>query len=481
MVKIRPISNVIGFLLIIQGLLMLSCLGFSIHFDSGDSPALIKSGLITLVCGILLRMYRKGTTDISKREGYLIVALGWISMVAFGILPYLLSSTAPSFIDALFETASGFTTTGATIFDQMEALPEGILFWRSLTQWIGGMGIVVLTVAIFPLLGIGGIELFVAEVPGPTSDKIHPRIKGTARRLWLIYVVLTVLLIGTLKMLGMSLFDAMNHAFTTMSTGGFSTRTASMAYYSPTIQYVVVAFMFLAGTNFTITYFGLTGRLRRVWRSDEFRAYVLLVLSLIVILAVVLFTRGGYDAESSLRHAMFQIVSIVTTTGYVTADYSSWGLGVTTLLFVLFFCGACAGSTSGGIKIVRHMVFVRNSILEFKRILHPRAIVRIKINQEIVAPRILTHILVFLLLYLAIYVSGTIFVSACSVDFLTASGAVASSLANIGPGLGGVGPLNNYALLPDAAKVCLSFLMILGRLEIFTVLVLFTPYFWRTN
>lgn len=479
MFKLRPITNVLGILLLTQGLLMLVCCAISFYHRSEDTPGLLYAALITMACGGAMQFYRKGTKQISKREGYLIVALGWASMVAFGMLPYMLTGTTHNFHDAFFESCSGFTTTGATIFKDVEALPNGILFWRSLTQWIGGMGIVVLTVAIFPLLGIGGIELFVAEAPGPTSDKVHPRIKETARRLWLLYLLLTGILIVILWLMGMTAFDAFNHGFTTMATGGFSTKNASLAFFSPAIQWVVILFMFLAGTNYTIMYFGFTGKFRKVWHSEEFRLYVSLVVIFAVSIALVLTWVDGFAFSKAVRDAFFQVISVITTTGFVTADYTSWGSGMTMFFFVLLFCGACAGSTSGGIKIVRHLVFIKNSLLEFKRILHPRAMIRIKINHELVAPRILTHILVFLLVYLAIFVAGTIVVSSCGMDFVSASGAVATSLGNVGPALGSVGPVYTFADVPVAAKLFLPVLMILGRLELFTILVLFTPYFWR--
>ena len=477
MVRIRPITNVLGLLLIFQAGLMLLCLIFA---EGTEAMALLKSGGVTLAIGILLFFYRIGSTAITKREGYLIVALGWVVMVAFGMLPYIFSGITGSLVDAFFEAISGYTTTGATIFNDIESLPKGLLFWRSLTQWIGGMGIIVLTVAIFPLLGIGGVELFVAEAPGPTSDKIHPRIKVTARRLWLIYVGLTILLIILYNEFGMTLYDAINHGLTTMSTGGFSTKNTSLAFFGPQIQYLACFFMFLAGANYTVIYFGLTGKFKRVWKSDEFRAYVSVVCLMVAVASVLLVVHKIYPIEEAVRASLFQIISVVTTTGYVTADYTGWGLGFTMFFFILLFCGACAGSTSGGIKLVRHIVFVKNSILEFKRILHPKAIIRIKINQEVVAPRILTHILVFLLVYLGIFVIGTIVVSACGMDFTSASGAVATSLGNVGPAIGSVGPVNTFAHVPANAKIFLGFLMLLGRLELFTILVLFTPYFWKT-
>lgn len=472
-----------GLLLLLISLLMFSGLPISFYHESHDWQALLYSGILSGGVGILLWFNRFGEDDsIGKREGYLIVAFGWLTMVTFGTLPYLFSGVTKDFTDALFETISGMTTTGASIFTDIEALPHGILYWRSLTQWIGGMGVIVLTVAIFPLLGIGGIELFVAEAPGPTSDKIHPRIRETAKRLWYIYVGLTVTLAVILYFAGMTPYDAINHALTTMATGGFSTKNASMAYYdAPAIQYPVILFMFLAGANYTVLYFSLKGRFKNVWRSDELKAYLLVVGILSVIVTLSVHSATDQPWEKSFRDSLFQIVSIITTTGFVSADYTSWTSGLTMLFFVLMFLGACAGSTSGGIKLIRHLVFFKNSLLEFKRIIHPRAIVPLKLNGSVVAPKIMTHIIIFLLLYMILFVLGSIVVSVMGLDFDTAVGAVATSLGNVGPGIGKVGPMDNFAWLSWDVKLVLSFLMLLGRLEIFTILVLFTPYFWKLN
>ena len=481
MIRLQPISNVLGVLLILLGGLMLACLPFSYYYHEGDSHALIVSGLLTITIGGLSWLYKfKGEASLNRREGYLVVALGWLGMALFSTLPFLFSGVIESFGDALFESISGLTTTGATILTDIEAVPKGILFWRSLTQWIGGMGIIVLTVAIFPLLGIAGIELFQAEAPGPTSDKIHPRIRETAKRLWLIYVSLTAVLCVILFSSGMSFYDAINHALTTMATGGFSTKNASIAHFnSPLIEYEITAFMLIAGTNYTVIYWGLKRRFKRVFQSEEFRLYGTVVLGASFLIGASVFYLHEFGLEESFRVALFQVASIVTTTGYVTADYTSWSPGLTTIFFVLLFVGACAGSTSGGIKLIRHLVFLKNSYLEFNRILHPRGVIRIKIDKNIVAPRILTHILVFLLIYLGIFVIGTIVVTALGMDFVSASGAVATSLGNVGPGIGDVGPVHNFAQVPSAAKIFLAFIMLLGRLELFTILVLFTPYFWK--
>ncbi len=491
MIHIRPIAKVLGFLLVLIGGLMATGLVASWRFQSGDGQALLWSSLICLGAGMLLLMVRlpKGDT-IRKREGYLIVALGWFTMVSFGMLPYLLSGTIPAVADAFFETVSGMTTTGATILTDIEALPKGILYWRSLTQWIGGMGIIVLTVAILPILGIGGIELFAAEAPGPTSDKVHPRIRETARRLWLLYVGLTALAALLLWLEGMTLYEAINHALTTMATGGFSTRNASIAAFpDPVIQYTIIAFMFLAGTNYVVLYFGATGRFYKMWRNEEYRTYLSVVLVLsIVVTGVVWWSAGGVPDvqgqaswEATFRASLFHIVSLMTTTGYITTDYTSWAPGLTMLFFVLLFVGASAGSTAGGIKIIRHLVFFKNSYLEFKRLIHPKAIVPLKIDGKVVAPRILTHVIIFLLLYLLTFVLGSMIIASMGYDFETTVGAVATSLGNVGPGIGSVGPVDNFAHLSAAAKVVLSIIMLLGRLELFTILVLFTPYFWRIN
>ncbi len=482
MINYRPIARVISILLVIVGGLMWTGVPFSAYFDEDLRPLLL-AGLATIGLGGLLYLvpFRRGI-PIRKREGYLIVVLSWLAMIFAGMLPYLFSGIIPNLADALFETVSGMTTTGASVLTDIEIQPRGLLYWRSLTQWIGGMGIIVLTVAIFPLLGIGGIELFAAEAPGPTSDKIHPRISETAKRLWLIYVGLTGVLAVLLTLLGMSPYEAINHALTTMATGGFSTRNASAAAFSPAIQYALIAFMFLAGVNYTVLYLSLKRRWADVWKSEELKAYFGMVVLLTVIITIkVHHATGGEDLERAFRDSLFQIVSLLTTTGFVSADYTSWTTSITLMCFVLLFLGGCAGSTSGGIKVIRHLVFFKNSYLEFKRLIHPSAIVPLRLNQTIVPGRTITHVFNFLLLYLLIFVFGSVFLAMLGLDFMTSIGAMATCLGNVGPGIGEVGPVDNFAWLPWHIKVFLSLVMLIGRLEIFTVLVLFTPFFWRLN
>lgn len=481
------VFRVIGQILLFVSILMLPGLVFAWGYDTGGGEALLISSAITCLFGLAGWRFKKNhSLRIGKREGYLIVTMTWLAMSVVSALPYIFGDMLPAWYDAWFESASGLSTTGASVLEDIESQPHALLFWRSMTQWIGGMGIVVLTVALFPLLGIGGVELYVAEAPGPKSDKIHPRIKETAKRIWLIYIGFTVVLTSILFLEGMTFFDAMNHALSTMATGGFSTKNDSIAYYdSKWIQYTLIFFMIMSAMNFTVLYYLIKGRFQKVLASDELRVYLIVVAVIGAIGAVGLYSSHDYGLEAAIRDSLFQTVSLMTTTGFATADYSQWSPWLIGLFSSLLFVGGCAGSTSGGIKIIRHYVFFKNSILEFKRLLHPKAMIRIKVDNQLVAPRILMHILVFLLLYLVVLSISILLMLMLIPDdetpLTTAFGAVATCLGNVGPGIGTVGPSDNFNHLPILAKCFLSFLMIVGRLELFTVLILFTPYFWRTN
>jgi trk system potassium uptake protein TrkH len=460
---------------------MLSGLPFSLYYNSNDIiPILTASGL-TLITGVAgWRLTRDSDrTNLGKREGYLIVTLGWVTMSLFGALPFTLSGAIPSYTDAFFETMSGFTTTGASILNDIESIPAGILFWRSMTHWIGGMGIIVLSLAILPILGIGGMQLFVAEVPGPTPDKIHPRVQETAKRLWVIYFLLTAAETFLLMLGGMSLYDAINHSFATLATGGFSTKQASIAYYSPYIQYVIALFMFLAGMNFSLHYFSLKRRFNKVWDDEEFRFYTGFVLAVTLLLTVGLIIDQGLGLEQAFRDSLFTTLSIITTTGFVTADYEVWTTPLIFIIFMIMFTGGSAGSTGGGPKMVRLLLIIKNSLIELKRLLHPRALIPVRLNGQTVPSGIIFNILAFFVLYLLIFIIASLVMTALGLDFISAMGAVIATLGNIGPGFGQVGPTANYATLPDLGKWFLSFLMLLGRLELFTVLLLFTPAFWH--
>ena len=483
MFNVRANINILGLLTGISGLAMLLALPFSLYYGSSDFRAILFSGLGTIVGGALVWFFSrtKGNQELKKRDGYLIVTAGWLVMSFVGAVPYVASGAIPSYTDAFFETMSGFTTTGASILGQeIEALPQGLHFWRAMTHWIGGMGIIVLTIAILPLLGIGGMQLYAAEVPGPTPDKLTPRVKETAKRLWIIYVALTLAEALLLMLGGMNLYESLCHAMATLSTGGFSTRQASVGAFSPYIQYVITVFMFLAGTNFALTYFALRGKPLRLWNNEEFRFYVYVSLVLIAVVTLGVYLGGDIGLEPAFRAAAFQVVSIVTTTGFGTADFTAWGPFLMILFFVLMFSGACAGSTSGGMKLVRFLVLLKNSYLELKRQIHPKAIMPVRFNGKAIPAEVVSKILAFFLIFVGIFVFGSFVMALMGLDFMTAIGSVAATLGNIGPGIGGVGPGDplNFAAIPDAGKWFLSFLMLLGRLELFTVLMLLTPFFW---
>ncbi|OFY14787.1 MAG: potassium transporter [Bacteroidetes bacterium GWE2_42_24] len=473
---------ILGLLLLIEAAAMLSCLPVSIWYnDSAFLPLLISSG-ITALSGFLLWYLNRNSRkeNLGKREGYVIVSLSWIIFSLFGALPFFITVNSLSFTDAFFETMSGFTTTGSTIFSDIESLPEGLLYWRALTHWLGGMGIIVLSLAILPLLGIGGMQLFAAEVPGITKDKLHPRIKETAKRLWGIYILLTFLQAVLLMFGGMNLYESLCHAYATMATGGFSTRNGGMMEFSPYIQYVVIVFMFLAGANFTLHYWLLKGKLRIIWKNDEFRFYLILVLIATILITIGLLNQGALDAESSFRHALFQVVSIITTTGFVSDNYLLWPGSMWFILFLLMFVGGSAGSTGGGIKVVRHLLLLRNSRLELRRLIHPMAVIPVRLNGKAVSENVIFKVTAFFLIYVFSVAFGTFAITLLGIDFETSAGAVTSAIGNIGPGIGLVGPICNFSFLPDLAKWLLSFLMLIGRLELFTVLILFSPSFWKS-
>ncbi|WP_055446790.1 TrkH family potassium uptake protein [Lacinutrix mariniflava] len=492
----KIIFHFFGLLFLFNGGFMLISALVSLIYKDGVTLKLFLSGLVTVLIGVFAMVYtRNHKKEMNKREGYIVVSFGWIVMALSGSLPYVFTEAIPSFTDAFFETMSGFTTTGASILNDIEVVPEGILFWRSLTHWIGGMGIIVLAVAILPLLGIGGMQLFAAEAPGPSADKLHPRITDTAKRLWLIYFGYTAAETILLKAAGMSFFDAINHSMSTLSTGGFSTKNASVAYWNdvPLIQYIIIVFMFLAGTNFVLSYFAFKGKFSKALRDEEFKLYFKFVAIFTIVAAVIIYFNADMSistidhpqvlgvAESAFRHSLFQVLAIITTTGFVSADYTLWTPFLTIFFFGMMFLGGSAGSTSGGIKIVRHLITIKNGFLEFKRTLHPNAILPVRYNKRSVSGEIVFNVLGFFILYLLAFIVGTLGFSMMKIDFESAIGLAASSLGNVGPALGDFGPVNNYSALPAIGKWWSSFLMLIGRLELFTVLILLTPFFWRNR
>ncbi|MGB1230747.1 MAG: TrkH family potassium uptake protein [Winogradskyella sp.] len=492
----KIIFHFFGLLLLFNGGFMLIATLISLVYKDGVTLALLLAGLVTLLVGVFIMVAtKKHRKEMNKREGYIVVAFGWIVMSLSGTLPYLVTDAIPSFTDAFFETMSGFTTTGASILNDIEAVPKGVLFWRSITHWIGGMGIIVLAIAILPLLGVGGMQLFAAEAPGPGGDKLHPRITDTAKRLWLIYFGYTAAETLLLQVAGMSFFDAINHALSTLSTGGFSTKNASVAYWNdnPIIQYIIIFFMFLAGTNFVLSYFLFKGKVSKILHDEEFKLYLKFIIIFTIIAALLIYFKADTsqssiphpmvygEFESALRHAMFQVVSVVTTTGFITADYTLWTPFLTVFFFGLMFLGGSAGSTSGGVKVVRHLILIKNGFMEYKRALHPNAILPVRYNKKAVSGEIVFNVLGFFILYMLSFIVGALVFSMFQLDFESSISLAASSLGNVGPALGNFGPVDNYAALPPLGKWWASFLMLLGRLELFTILILLTPFFWRNR
>jgi len=481
MINKRVIVLILGVLLLIEAFFLFISAIVSAAYKGSDTQAFLLAGGITLLFGAVSYFSnRKADKNIGKREGFLIVSLVWVVFSIFGALPFVISQEIPSYTDAFFETISGFTTTGASILDDIERMSMGLLFWRSLTQWLGGMGIIVLSLSILPFLGIGGMQLFSAEVPGLTPDKLHPKVKETAKRLWAIYTLFTIAEFILLMLGGMGWFDALNHSFTTMATGGYSTKQASIAHFdSPFIHYVIIAFMFIAGMNFSLSYFALHGKVSKIWKNEEFRYYFGFVAVFTLMIGFGLWVSENYGLEKSIRDAMFQVVSIVTTTGFATNDYLMWSPSLTFGIFLLMFFGGSSGSTGGGIKIVRIVVVLKNSYYEVKRLMHPKAVIPIRLNHKIMTEKLVMNVLAFIVFYFLIFVFGVAIMSFLGLDLDTSMGAVAATLGNIGPGIGDVGPSENFAFIPDAGKWVLSLLMLLGRLELFTVLAILTPVFWR--
>lgn len=471
--NVRSVINLMGKALVILGLFMILPLLWAFCEQGPDRTAFIFSILITLCSGLLIIWFVPGRGGISHRGSLFIVAGGWLLVSLFGSLPYLLSGVCTTFPDAFFETVSGFTTTGASIFTDVESLPRGIIFWRSLTHWLGGMGIIVFLVALLPGLGVGANWIFRAEVPGAISSKIMPRIKETARILWITYLAMTIIETVLLWCFGMPLFEALCHAFGTVATGGFGIKNQSVgAYPQASIQWVIAIFMFLAGANFVLYYQAIRGRSLRVfWQNEEFRLYTAIVL--LAALVVAINTQQLFSGEELVRTSLFQVVSIITTTGYATSDFNIWPYTAQAVLVALMFIGGCSGSTSGSIKVERILLLLKQGVVEVRRTVHPRAVSSPKINGNNISLEMVSSVQQFFFLYIMIFIISGIIMTAMGLDLVTAFTSVATTLGNVGPGLGEVGPAGNFAHIAGQGKIFLSILMLLGRLEIYTVFALF--------
>ncbi|MDF1549595.1 MAG: TrkH family potassium uptake protein [Bacteroidales bacterium] len=478
-INFRIAYKVISKNLFIVGFALLFSILIALIYSEAIWPFALSASLAFLFGWILtkLKPAKENGMPIQKRDAYFAVTFSWLLISLIGSLPYLFSGTIPSVIDAIFESVSGFTTTGSSILTDIEALPKSILFWRSLTHWIGGIGIIVLVIVVMPSLQIGGYQLFTLE--SSLQEKIQPRIKSVGFRLLVIYLILTVAEIALLLLGGMNLYESVCHAFGTIATGGFSPKNTSIAGYSPYIQYVVMIFMLLAGTNFVIHYYFLKRQFKKIKRNDELKFYLLMVFGLGTLITATLFFNMQKPLEESFREAFFQVISIVTCTGYATADYMQWPLYAWLIIFFAMFLGGSTGSTAGGIKMARHLLLFKNIGRIFRKLASPKAIIVVRLNKAKVSEEMNSSIMTFITVYLLIFAAGSLLLVFNGVDGQTAASSVATCMAGIGPGLGSVGPVGNFAHLPALSKIILSFLMIVGRLEIYTVFMLFSKSFWR--
>lgn len=479
MTNTKAIINVLSALLIFLAVALLLPSLVAFLYDEPDLPSFLYTGAGALLLGVAGFFPTRAQVELRMKDGFVIVTAGWLLYASIGALPFYLSGAIPSYTNAFFEAMSGFTTTGASILTDIEALPHGALFWRSFTHWLGGMGIILLSLAILPLLGIGGMQLFKAEVPGPVPDKLSPRVRETAKLLWGVYALISVVETILLMLAGMNLFDALCHTFGTVATGGFSTKNASIGHYqSATIDTIIMLFMLIAGANFSLHYRALRGKPLYA-RDVEFKFYAGVVAVAILLIGIDVLPRNGFELGVTLQQVAFQVVSIITTTGYGTADYEQWGLISQLILITLMFFGGCAGSTGGGMKIVRIMVLINFCRVELRRLIHPQAVLPVRLGERVVPPEIVANITGFVLIFIGLFGAGVLVMSALGLDLATAVGSVIATISNIGPGLGDVGPTDNYAAIPTAGKWVLSFLMLAGRLEVFTVIILFSRTFWR--
>ena len=478
----RYILNIIGILTFFFGLTMVIPLLVGLYYRDQSTIPLLKSMGITAIAGSgLYYIFRSEKAEvISQREGMAIVAVGWTAVGVFGALPFYFGNGFTAFVDAVFESVSGFTTTGASILTNIEIVSKGLLFWRSFIQWLGGMGIIVLSVAILPFIGVGGMQLYKAEVPTPVPDKLKPRIRDTAMVLWKVYALISLAQTLLLMAGGMNLFDALCHTFTTMPTGGFSTKNASIAHYNSVyFDCVFIFFMLMAGINFSLHYQLLRGKPLIFWRDSECRFFLVTVLLLIMLVSFDVYGSVYKTFGAALRYGSFQVVSIITTTGYATADYERWPAMSQLILLLCMFFGASAGSTGGGMKCLRIMLCFKYCYRELFSLIHPHAVTQIKISNKAVPDDVLRSVVGFLALYVALFALSSVALAGMGVDFKTSFAAVAASIGNIGPGFGMVGPVGNYAQIPILGKWLLVWCMLLGRLEIFTVIIMIVPEFWR--
>ena len=476
--NIRLITRTVGYILWVEAGFMLLPLLVSLGYGDGCWEAFLSSALLCGILGSLAYLVPVTRMRMQGRDGYAAVALAWVALTLLGAFPYLLSDTIPSFVDALFETASGLTTTGATILDSVETMPPSILFWRSETQWMGGMGVLVLFLALMPKLGDGAVYLMRAESPGPIKSKLVPKVGSTAKILYCIYVALTVLEMACLRIAGLSWFSAVNHAFTTMATGGFSINNTSLAGSSPAVMWIITVFSFLAGVNFSLLFLAATGKLRTALRSEELRVYTTIVVSVTLLICVCLRVQAGVPLGESVTDAAFQTVTIMTTTGFATVDFALWPTFCRMALLVLMFTGGCAGSTSGGMKLSRVLILWKSLVRELKRMVHPNHVSVITVDGQPVEERVVLSTGAYIMAYMAVLLTGALVVSWDNYGFQESFAASLTCISNVGPGLGILGPMENFSILSPLSKLVLSLEMLTGRLELMPMLALMTRGAW---
>lgn len=485
MINKQIIYKIIGSLLFIEAALMTLCLGVAVYYKEDDIMAFLISIIVAFFCAFVLRFIgRNADNSMSKRDAYLVVSLSWAIFSVVGTLPFLIGGYIDNFTDAYFETMSGFTTTGATIIDDVESLPHGIIFWRSLTQWIGGLGIVFFTIALLPSLVGGSVRIFAAEATGPIKSKLHPKLSTSAKAIWAVYITLSIACVLSYKFFGMGWYDSVNYAMTSLATGGFSTHNESVEYFhSPALEYVTTFFCFVSGMNFTLFYFSVIKfKIKQLFKNSEFRLYLTLVVIFTAFIMVELIIHNNYDLEKAFRVSIFQVVSFITTTGLFSDDAATWPHVTWVILAICMFVGACSGSTSGGFKCIRAVMLLKIVRNEFKQILHPNAVLPLRIDGVNVPTQKRVTLLAFLTVNLIMFLFCAFSMIAAGIDNTNAITITLSSLGNVGPTLGiEIGPTMSWSMLPDFAKWECSILMLMGRLEIFTVLVIFTREFWKDN